>query len=301
MRLAVVSDADALNSLVSIDAQAASATFLDQGNAADFLETPLAVGTISKLKISDASIKKIEQPAESFGGKPPESDDHFYTRASERLRHKDRAAAVWDYEHLILEAFPEIYKVKCINHTELHRDLANNIIADNELKPGHVLVVTIPYITAESAVDPLRPYTPKKTLVAVDAFLRQRISPFVNLEVQNPKIEEVQVKFDVAFNENIADISFYKDELNLALRRHLTPWTYAEGSEISFGGKWHKSAIINFVEEQPYVDYLKNVEMYHRVDIEMENWSKIDEEVVEATTSRSILVSHNSHIINEIV
>lgn len=301
VRLAVVSDADALNSLVSIDAQAASATFLDQSNAADFLETPLAAGTISKLKISDAAIKKIEQPGESFGGKPPESDDHFYTRASERLRHKDRAAAVWDYEHLILEAFTEIYKVKCINHTELRRDLANNIIADNELKPGHVLVMTIPYITEESAVDPLRPYTPKKTLVAIDAFLRQRISPFVNLEVQNPKIEEVQVKFDVAFNEDIADISFYKDELNLAIRRYLTPWTYAEGSEISFGGKWHKSAIINFVEEQPYVDYLKNVEMYHRVDIEIENWSKIDEEVVEATTSRSILVSHNSHIINEIV
>ncbi len=301
LRLAVVSDADALNSLISIDAQAASATFLDQGNAADFLEIPLTAGTISKLKISDASIKKIEQPAESFGGQPPESDDHFYTRASERLRHKDRAAAVWDYEHLILEAFPEIYKVKCINHTELCRDLATNIIADNELKPGHVLVVTIPYITEESAVDPLRPYTRKKTLVAVDAFLRNRISPFVNLEVQNPKIEEVQVKFDVAFNENIADISFYKDELNLAIRRYLTPWTYAEGSEISFGGKWHKSAIINFVEEQPYVDYLKNVEMYHRVDIEIENWSKIDEEVVEATTSRSILVSHNSHIINEIV
>jgi hypothetical protein len=301
LRLAVVSDADALNSLISIDAQAASATFLDLDNAADFLETPLAAGTISKLKISDASIKKIEQPGESFGGKAPESDDHFYTRASERLRHKDRAAGVWDYEHLILEAFPEIYKVKCINHTELCRDLANNIIADNELKPGHVLVVTIPYITEASAVDPLRPYTGKKTLVAVDAFLRSRISPFVNLEVQNPKIEEVQVKFDVAFNENIADISFYKDELNLAIRHYLTPWTYAEGSEISFGGKWHKSAIINFVEEQPYVDYLKNVEMYHRVDIEILNWNRIDEEVVEATTSRSILVSHKSHIINEIV
>jgi hypothetical protein len=301
LRLAVVSDADALNSLFTIDTQAASATFLDQGNAADFLETPLASGTISKLKISDASIKKIEQPAESFGGKPQESDDHFHVRVSERLRHKDRAVTMWDYEHLILEAFPEIYKVRCINHTELCRDLGNNIVADNELKPGHVLVVTIPYITEASAVDPLRPYTRKKTLVAMDAFLRQRMSPFVNLEVQNPKVEEVQVKFDVAFNANIADISFYKEELNLAIRRYLTPWTYTEGAEISFGGKWHKSAIINFVEEQPYVDYLKNFEMYHRVDIEIENWSKIDEEVVEATTSRSILVSHKSHIINEIV
>ncbi len=301
LRMAVVSDADALNSLISIESQAASATFLDQNNAADFLETPLAAGTISKLKISDGSIKKIEQPGESFGGRSRESDDHFYTRASERLRHKDRAAALWDYEHLVLESFPEIYKVKCINHTELCRDLDSNIIADNELKPGHVLVVAIPYITEESAVDPLRPYTRKKTLVAIDEFLRQRMSPFVNLEVQNPKIEEVQVKFEVAFHENIADISFYRDELNLAIRRYLTPWTYGEGVEISFGGKWHKSAIINFVEEQSYVDYLKNFEMYHRIDIEKQNWSKTDEEVVEATTSRSILVSHKSHIIKEIV
>ena len=41
--------------------------------------------------------------------------------------------------------------------------------------------------------------------------------------------------------------------------------------------------------------------MYHRVDIERENWRPIDEEVVAATTARSILVSHKSHIINEIV
>lgn len=301
LRLAVIGDADALNALIAIKAQAASATFFDQGNAADFLATPLAAGTIAKLRISDASIKKIEQPGESFGGKPPENDDHFHMRVSERLRHKDRAATLWDYEHLVLEAFPEIYKVKSINHTGLERDLANDIVADNELKPGHVLVVTIPFITEASAVDPLRPYTRKKTLVAIDAFLRQRMSPFVNLEVQNPKIEEVQVKFDVAFNPNIADIGFYKDELNLAIRHYLTPWSHTQGADIGFGGKWHKSAIINFVEEQTYVDYLKNFEMYHRVDIEQESWSRIDEEVVEATTSRSILVSHKSHIINEIV
>ena len=151
---------------------------------------------------------------------------------------------MWDYEHLILEHFPKVYRVKCINHTELCRDLNYNILADNEVKPGHVLVVPIPNLKEDNVVDPLRPYTDKKTIVAIDQFLRQRMSPFVQLEVQNPKIEEVQVKFNVAFTADVADFSFYQDELSKAIVRFLTPWAYDDGVEISFGGKWHKSATL---------------------------------------------------------
>ncbi len=300
-RLSVVSDADALNNLLSIDAQAARATFQDAGNDQAFVAKPLPAGTISKLRVADSAIKKIQQPYASFGGKPEESRAHFYVRASERLRHKDRSVTMWDYEHLVLEHFPKVYKVKCINHTELCRDLDNEILADNELKPGHVLLVTIPYLSG-TGVDPLRPYTSKGTLVEIDRFLRKRISPFVRLEVQNPKIEEVQVKFSVAFTEEIADISFYKEELNLAIIRYLTPWAYEGGREVSFGGKWHKSAIIDFVEELHYVDYVKDFEMYHKANIAQSDadWNRVDEEAVEATTARSILVSHATHIVQEI-
>ena len=90
--------------------------------------------------------------------------------------------------------------MKCINHDRTAtRSRRTTIIADNELKPGHVPVVTVPYVGADSATDPLRPYTDKQTLVAIDTFLRQRLSPFVRLEVQNPKIEDIQVRFRVAF------------------------------------------------------------------------------------------------------
>ena len=34
-------------------------------------------------------------------------------RAAERLRHKDRASTLWDYERLVLEAAPELFRVKC--------------------------------------------------------------------------------------------------------------------------------------------------------------------------------------------
>ena len=63
------------------------------------------------------------------------------------------------------------------------------------------------------------------------------MSPFVNLEVQNPKIEEVQVSFEVAFHDEIDDISFYRSVLNDAIVKYLTPWSYDEGREIGFGGR----------------------------------------------------------------
>ncbi|HUF10986.1 MAG TPA: hypothetical protein VMO47_16820, partial [Rhodothermales bacterium] len=170
-RMSVESDADALNNLLSIDAQAATATFLDQGNDPDFVATPLAGGTISKLVASNAAVKKITQPYDSFGGRPQEEDEAFYVRASERLRHKDRAVTMWDFEHLVLQEFPSIYKVKCLNHTQLVRDAVNEIVADNELKPGHVVVVPIRYVSPDGAVNPLRPYTDKKTLGQIDRFL----------------------------------------------------------------------------------------------------------------------------------
>jgi hypothetical protein len=299
-RMSAASDSDALNDIVLVAAQAATATFIDHDNDPDFLATPLPAGTISKLKVADQAIKKISQPYPSFGGKPLEDDAHFYVRASERLRHKDRGVTPWDYERLVLEEFPKVYLVKCINHTELDRDAANAIIADNELKPGHVLVVTVPYVGADSATDPLRPYTDKQTQVAIDRFLRKRLSPFVQLEVQNPKIEDVQVKFRVAFTDDVKDIAFYKLELNDAVVRFLTPWAHAAGRDISFGGKWHKSAIIDFIEEQPYVDYITDVEMYHRADVSQANMNVVDEEVAQATTARSILVSHPAHIIEAI-
>ncbi len=311
IRMSAARDADALDDLLGIDAQTGTVSFVDQGNDPAFLATPLPAGTIAKLKTGDPNVKKIVQPAASFGGAAPEAAGHFYVRASERLRHKDRGVTMWDYEHLVLEHFPNVWKVKCINHTALERDNGQAIVADNEVRPGHVLVVTIPNLHDHPNADPRRPYTDKRTIVAIDAFLRQRLSPFVRLEVANPKIEEVQVNFKVAFTEKIADIAFYKSELNDAIIRFLCPWAYGETSGatsgssrgIEFGGKWHKSSIINFIEEQPYVDFVQDFEMYHKVDIEQSDttWNRIDEEVVEASTARSILVSHKAHLIAEIV
>ena len=303
IRLSVEKDSDALNHIIAIKPQAAQVSYFDQNNDPMFPAKTLASGEISKLKISNPSVKKIEQPFSSFGGRAPEASEAFYIRASERLRHKDRAIQIWDYEHLVLEAFPEVYKVKCINHTEIRRDSQNKIVADNELKPGHVLLVTVPKLINNPIANPLRPYTNKSTLVMIDEFLRKRISPFVQLEVQNPKFEEIQVEFKIAFMPEIGDVQFYTNLLNESIIQFLSPWAFDSSAEISFGGKIHKSSIINFVEEQAHVDYVTDFKMFHKKDIAMKDsdWNKVDMEVIEANVSRTIFVSHEFHIINEIV
>lgn len=302
IRIAAPNDADALNRLLSIDAQAGRASFVDAGNDPAFLETPLPAATIAKLVVPDLALKKIVQPYSSFDGRPAETSQAFTTRVSERLRHKDRATTMFDYESLVLEAFPRLYRVKCLNTTELKRNAQNTIVADNELMPGAVTVITVPWTHGQNARDPLRPYTDQATLTAVDGFLRRRISPFVRLEVQNPKFEEIRVDFGVRFKPEIQDIAFYIEELNKAVVSFLTPWSRPGGGEITFGGKLWKSSIIDFIEEQDTVDYVETFRLYHKVDIDVPEaaWTPIDVEVVEATTARSILVSAARHSIAEV-
>jgi hypothetical protein len=111
IRAAVEKDSDAVCRLQLVAAQAMEAAFADQDNAPDFSATPLPAGTVSKLAVSDSAVKSVGQPYPSFGGRGAERPQDFYQRVSERLRHKDRAIDLWDYERLVLQAFPQIYKV----------------------------------------------------------------------------------------------------------------------------------------------------------------------------------------------
>jgi hypothetical protein len=164
-----------------------------------------------------------------------------------------------------------------------------------------VVVVTVPWTTGRPHLDPLRPYTDQATLKKVRDVLTPRLSPFVRLEVANPKFEEVQTRFKVAFLDGIDDTAFYLGELEKAVIGYLAPWSVGSGADITFGGKLRKSTVIDFVEELPYVDYLEDFELYHRPDLANPAWTPTDQETIEATTARSILVPAASHQIEELV
>ncbi|MGD7035300.1 baseplate J/gp47 family protein [Methylotuvimicrobium buryatense] len=261
LRAAVASHSEAVCRLQAVSAQALQATFSDRGNDPGFSAKPLKAGTISQLERPNAAVKKIEQPFSSFGGRGAETPAAFYTRVSERLRHKDRAVALWDYEHLVLEAFPQIYRVKCLNHTQ-YEPGENGDFVYRELAPGHVTLVAIPNLRFQTYRDPLKPYTSLGLLDEIKDFLSSRVPCFVNLHVRNPRFETVHCSCKVRFHEGF-DETFYRNTLRQAITRFLSPWAFANDAKPSFGGKIHQSVLIRFIEEQTYVDYLTDFVLYH--------------------------------------
>jgi hypothetical protein len=294
IKAAVTVYPEAVCKLLSVDTQAAVVIYQPNGNAPDFMDTSLPAQTISKLRTADATIKKVTQPYASFGGRPTESDPQYYVRVSERLRHKDRAITIWDYEHMILQAFPSIHKVKCLNHTSYPDSNYN------EVAPGYITIITIPDLNNRNDANPLRPYTNQNVLTDIETFLKTKVSCHVKLNARQPQFEEVRLKFNVKFFTGY-EFNFYHDQLQQEITRFLTPWSYSSNAEIDFGGKVYKSVLINFIEERPYVDYITNVEMYQRVDDTSPE--SADQDEIIASTARSILVSAmpSKHAITEII
>jgi hypothetical protein len=246
-----------------------------------------AASEIKKLYQPEAKIKKIEQPFASFNGKPIEPSEAFYLRASERLRHKNRAITIWDFERLVLQAFPEIYKVKCLNHTKIEGALSEGNLVYNEVAPGYVTVITIPNLASRNDIDPLKPYTKKSTLKQIEDFLKARSSCQVKITAAQPDFEEVKVKCKIVLRNEYSDVNYYKATIQQDITQFLSPWAFKSESEIQFGGRIHQSVLIDFIEELPYVDYLTDFEIIH---IQSNGVSKKVQEAV-ATTARSVLVS----------
>ena len=282
IRASVENRSKAINQMIDVQSQTVTASFRDNKNDPDHLKNALSAKTISKLAIRVPEIKSITQPFASFGGKVKERSDEFYTRISERLRHKNRPINVWDYERIILEKYSSIYKVKCLNHTG----------PDSELSPGYVTIIPISNLRNKNAIDKLKPSTSINILDLIKKYLTNHVSPFVKIFVENPEYEEVQVEFNVEFNKGV-DKGYYTQKLMDEIIKFLSPWAFEEGSDIIFGGKIHSSSIINFIEERSYVDYLTNFKLFHYI----KNKEPLDVEEAKATTSKSILVSHKNHIV----
>jgi len=262
VRAVVGSASGAVCRLVRLEAQALRATYAPQEtNDPAFAATALPPSTISKLDRPDPALKAIAQPFAGFGGRGAESSTSFATRVSERLRHKDRGIALWDYERLVLEAFPSIYRVRCLNHTRYEPNDAGTGIY-RELAPGHVTVVTIPVQRPGDLRDPLRPLTSLGLLSRIESFLRARLPCFVTLHVRNPQFEEVHVDFRVRLREG-TDETFTVNRLREAITRFLSPWAFPGGAGPTFTGRFAKSVLIDFLEEDPDVDYVTDFRLFH--------------------------------------
>lgn len=287
LRATVETAVDAVNQIVGVHAQGVSATQLMNNADPALGAAPLPAGAITKLRQPVGAVKKIEQPYTTFGFRAGEAAAAFYTRAGERLRHKQRAITIWDYERMLLQAFPQIHKVKCLNH--LHFEPATPAPIYHELAPGHVTIIGVSDIHGRNGVDPLRPYLSLADLESMETLLRGLTSCFVRLHVRNPIFEPVLARFKVRLYDGL-DETFYEKRLNEEIIQFLSPWAFPGGKDIVFGGKIYKSALVDFIEERSYVDFVEDFQLSHTLDVTQQNV-----EEVKPTKQVAILVSARRH------
>ncbi|NTW51001.1 MAG: hypothetical protein HGB22_00230 [Chlorobiaceae bacterium] len=278
--------------LAGVMAQAVVAVFSDNGNELSHLSTALPAGSIGKLIDKPALIKKVTQLFASYGGATIEDDHAFYQRVSERLRHKQRGVNIWDYEHLVLQQFPSIHKVKCLSHTSTRKEDGSPDYF--ELAPGYVSLVVIPDIRNKNIFDPLQPRASQNLLGEIEDFIRPLNSLHVKFDAANPDYETVLLDFRVKFHDDY-DANAYRKVLNDDIVRYLSPWAFGEFSDIHFGGKLFKSILIRFIEERAYVDFISHFKMFHRIG--QGDVNVIDRNEIVAGSARAILVSAPLHTI----
>ena len=276
---------------IAIHPQATTATFRDQDNAPSHYAKPLPPQTISEPLQKIPAIDTIQQPYSSSRGKPREQEAAFYQRVSERIRHKSRALTAWDYEHLVLEHFPNIYKVKCLyNQTTKASDRA-----------ASVELVVVPDIRGRVPFDPFQPKLPASDLLAIEDYLRTHTSPWVQVKVKSPFYVSVKVRTALRFNEGY-DSAYYHNQLQEDLKRYLSPWAYEQSASIPINSSIHANQIVNFLEEQIYVDYIVQIKLFQSDDRITYKDVKVlheqDEYLAFSTRTDAILVSALEHEID---
>ncbi|WP_082221454.1 baseplate J/gp47 family protein [Herbaspirillum chlorophenolicum] len=213
-------------------------------------------------------ITGIGQPVASTGGRAAETRAQLRTRVSERLRHKDRAVSAADYEALILQYFPEVYKVKCF------ANLATDRGPDNCIRPGHALVVPLPYWPAVTHQDQM-PMLNGNLMQEIRQFLQELASPWSSISVENPVYEKIQVRCKVKFIGGMSN-GHHINQLNREISDFLTPWQDGRGYRTHFGWRIRQHDLEAFIGDLPYVESLSGFSMLRIASSDTVTYSLFD-------------------------
>jgi len=247
-----------LCSLYEIHAQTVKASWAWQdGNSPAHLETKLPAGSITEAKFSIPGIQGIRQVMDSFGGAAQESREQRMVRVSERLRHKNRAVTPWDYERLILQYFPGIYKVKCFPC------LSGRAEDNGKARPGELLLVLIPVLHESDSMN-MHPMVNALVLKEVREFVAGLASSFVDIHVRNPVYEQIQVRCKVRLRKDPGR-KLKHNELNQKIVDYLSPWN-ASGLTARFGWQVRCNDVHSYIQGLDFVESISGLSMLHIVE-----------------------------------
>lgn len=244
VRVAAKGNLNMVGRMLDARMNAVEAVWVDNGDAAHF-NPKVPLPPIQGLVQQRPEIAGLVQPIGFSGGKAAEALPEFYVRTSERLRHKNRGVTLWDLEHLVLEQFPELRRVKCIGRIEYPK-----------LHPGQVKIVVIPKAPANDH----EPMIGFHQLETIRAFLQEKTSPFVQIQVINPVYEKIKLSCMIRLKKGMeADKGYYVKLLQDELLHFICPWL--QGGEIELGGAVRKNEVLEFLKQRPYIHFVTKFSM----------------------------------------
>ena len=239
-------------------------------------------GSIIKVVGKFPDIKKINQAAASYGGIPVEQEQEYYTRISERLRHKSRALSIWDYERLVLENFEEVLVAKCTNLNDSFTPI-----------PG---VVKIIVLSAKWTNDE-RNYFDGGSLNSIKTFLQKWSSPFANITVMNPQVEYLLVNCIVKFKSE-DNGGYYINKLNAEISHFLSPIANIDSGRGGIGGNVVPTMLVSYIEKRSFIELVSTLTIEHIVRKGLNNYSVgiyTGSEEIKTTTPEAILSPERNH------
>lgn len=246
IRITVGTDAQSASSLLNIVPNAVNVHASDPPKS----NVPLA-NQIKKTLHTIPQIKKVLQNTPIEGGIPPETKMEFYVRLSEHLRHKGRAITSWDFEHIILQAFPEVDAVRCVN----------NLSPEH---PGLLLPATISIILWQNSDDISQAALPKAKsrplLLAVKNYLQALSSPNSTIVVASNAYLSLRISIHIVLKEGY-DIGQSLKELNQGLVTLITRW-HTNPQINPFTYNLSVTQILSFIQGQVYIDQAFDLEVY---------------------------------------
>ncbi len=286
-----VVDSPRWSDLLGLHSQAIRVRYDDREQPPLHLPNALPAGTINELDSQsvnssiEAAIASVEQPWSSFGGRPPEAPDSFATRASERLRHRNRALTCWDYEHLVLARFPELILANCLRHPG---------VADDPDQPAHIRLLVVP-----RSDDPalLKPRVSRDMQQEIYAWLRERMPPRARLVVDSPQFQEVRFKIVLTYKAQY-DPGQVLQLINQDLNAHLNPWT--DPARSGLRREIHIPDVTAWIRQQPYVEGVIKVTGYlQRFDDQQQPyWHTDNSDTLNADSPEQILVPSSRHTLS---
>ena len=202
---------------------------------------PLPAGALNTLVLPNPAIAQIAQPLPSTGGAPPEQNEPFAMRVSERLRHKGRALAAPDYERLLLQQHPEVFSARVLR-------------PDSVDEAGEVRIVVLPVVrTVPADVPPV--FLPGDLRAMADGL--EEVAPLsAQVRVLNPTYTWLTVHAAVQFRR---DRSFqaYAAELSQDINAFVSPWLYDQSIVKEPVRSFRLSALTDHIRRQlAYVELL---------------------------------------------